>query len=213
MTVHAPGGAPPGGGDHRPAAPVTAGTGLPAVPGAERASRCVVRWLPRVRAVAGAGPMSAFAGEPQPVEVHHRGVWWSGELLGWRFEADGRCVARVRCVVDGLRHSAWLDLADLRLPERTTRVSATAIPGLFPHRPAVPRHAAVEPRRGRHRPPDDDTQPHLLIEAFGARPSPAGLALPAPGRRRTPGIPRTGSARSDDRGAARSEPVIHPSGC
>src|SRR5947209_12688047 len=148
MTVHAPGGAPPGGGDHRPAAPVTAGTGLPAVPGAERASRCVVRWLPRVRAVAGAGPMSAFAGEPQPVEVHHRGAWWSGDLLGWRFEADGRCVARVRCVVDGLRHSAWVELSDLRLPERIRRVRTPELPALAFDPGLLPRHApAVERAR------------------------------------------------------------------
>ena len=60
--------------------------------------------------------VSLFAGDPQPVEIHHRGIWFSGELLGWTTR-DGRVLARVRCVVDGLRHSTWKDLAELRLPD------------------------------------------------------------------------------------------------
>ena len=60
--------------------------------------------------------VSLFAGDPQPVEIHHRGIWFSGELLGWTIE-EGRALARVRCVVDGLRHSTWKDLAELRLPD------------------------------------------------------------------------------------------------
>jgi hypothetical protein len=125
------------------------------------------------------GAMSAFAGEAQPVEVHHRGVWWAGELLGWRFESDGRCVARVRCVVDGLRHSAWMELADLRLPERATRMTASGIPGLRPGRPPLPSRRPAVPQHGRHRPDDDDTQPHLLLTgAFAGRPTPGGLRLP-----------------------------------
>lgn len=62
---------------------------------------------------------SVFAGDPQPVDVHHRGIWYPGEMLGWRFDESGRCLARVRCVVDGLRHSTWKQLAELRLPEPT----------------------------------------------------------------------------------------------
>ena len=54
--------------------------------------------------------------QPQPVEIHHRGIWYSGELIGWRHESDGRVAARVRCCVHGLRHSTWKVLADLRLP-------------------------------------------------------------------------------------------------
>ncbi|RBY91839.1 hypothetical protein DQ244_11225 [Blastococcus sp. TBT05-19] len=60
---------------------------------------------------------SAFVGDPQPVEIHHLGIWYSGELLGWRHTSDGRVSARVRCTVDGLRHSTWKDLSELRLPD------------------------------------------------------------------------------------------------
>ena len=129
--------------------------------------------------MAGVDGISAFAGEPQPVEVHHRGAWWSGDLLGWRFEADGRCVARVRCVVDGLRHSAWVELSDLRLPERIRRVRTPELPAVGFDPALLPRHApAVE--RARHRPTDDETQPHLLLAgACPGRPSPGGLPLPA----------------------------------
>jgi hypothetical protein len=135
--------------------------------------------------MAGVEGMHAFTGEPQPVEVHHRGVWWSGQLVGWRFEPDGRCVARVRCVVDGLRHSAWVDLSDVRLPERVTRIGTSGIPGLLPVRPSPPRHAAPDPApRGRHRREDDDTLPHVLLGGSRARPAPGGLRLPASRHRR-----------------------------
>ena len=91
---------------------------------------------PRVAIVTGAGSVSMFA-EPQPVEAHHRGTWYSGELLGWRFEEAGRCLVRVRCVVDGLRRSAWVDLADVRLPERAARPASPAAPPASPP-PASP---------------------------------------------------------------------------
>ena len=106
---------------------------------------------------------SAFAGEPQPVEVYHRGIWYLGELLGWRHESDGRCLARVRCVVDGLRHSAWKDLADLRLPEPVTAEPKpeAETDATRPHvlladlrtRPRPPAHAVVPPPRGTASPP------------------------------------------------------------
>ena len=108
---------------------------------------------------------SAFAGEPQPVEVYHRGIWYLGELLGWRHEGDGRCLARVRCVVDGLRHSAWKDLADLRLPE-----------------PIAP-----EPERD-HEPQSDATRPHVFLADLRTRPRPPAHAL-APPPRGTPPAP------------------------
>lgn len=102
---------------------------------------------------------SAFAGEPQPVEVYHRGIWYLGELLGWRHESDGRCLARVRCVVDGLRHSAWKDLADLRLPEPITAEPAS------------------EPGRD-----TDETRPHVLLADLRTRPRPPAHALVPPPR-------------------------------
>jgi hypothetical protein len=109
--------------------------------------------------VAGQEATSAFAGEPQPVEVYHRGIWYSGVLLGWRHENDGRCLARVRCVVDGLRHSAWKDLADLRLPEPIG---------------AEPEHDDV--------PESDDTRPHVLLADLRTRPRPPAHALVPPPR-------------------------------
>ncbi len=102
---------------------------------------------------------SAFAGDPQPVEVYHRGIWYLGELLGWRHEGDGRCLARVRCVVDGLRHSAWKDLADLRLPEP---IAAEARPD--------PGHDT------------DETRPHVLLADLRTRPRPPAHAVVPPPR-------------------------------
>jgi hypothetical protein len=107
--------------------------------------------------VGGDEATSAFAGEPQPVEVYHRGIWYLGELLGWRHENDGRCLARVRCVVDGLRHSAWKDLADLRLPE--------------------PIAAEPEPE-----PDTDETRPHVFLADLRTRPRPPAHAVVPPPR-------------------------------
>jgi hypothetical protein len=100
-----------------------------------------------------------FAGQPQPVEIHHRGIWYSGELIGWRHESDGRVAARVRCRVDGLRHSAWMDLADLRLPD------AKRPPHKEPF-PAVVRRSGLS--SSVHE--DEATRPHLLA---GLRTRPA----------------------------------------
>ncbi len=130
--------------------------------------------------MAGQEATSAFAGEPQPVEVYHRGIWYLGELLGWRHESDGRCLARVRCVVDGLRHSAWKDLADLRLPEPF----------------------AVEPGPGV--PETDDTRPHVLLADLRTRPRPPAHAVVPPPRWTSPAGTTvdpgtgTGSAESGD---------------
>jgi len=127
------------------------------------------------------GATSAFAGEPQPVEIHHRGIWYSGELLGWRHEADGRVVARVRCVVDRLRHSTWKDLAELRLPD----------PARPPHKEPFP---APAPRQRATGPDEDDaTQPHVLLAGMRGRPAKPAHAVtppaprPAPSRR--PALP------------------------
>jgi hypothetical protein len=115
---------------------------------------------------------SEFAGEPQPVEIYHRGIWYTGELLGWRHDSDGRCLARVRCVVDGLRHKAWKDLSDLRLPE--------------PPRPVLPRPESVRihSRRTDVAPwrSDDETRPHVLLADQSLRPRPPAHALTPPPR-------------------------------
>ena len=113
-----------------------------------------------------------FAGQPQPVEIHHRGIWYSGELIGWRHESNGRVAARVRCRVDGLRHSAWMDLAHLRLPD----------PQRPPHKEPFP---AVAPRAADPWATDDEddaTRPHALLAAMRTRPGKPTHAVrpPAP---------------------------------
>jgi hypothetical protein len=119
--------------------------------------------------VAEDGEVRTFTGQPQPVEIHHRGIWYSGELLGWKHDSEGWVVARVRCVVDRLRHSAWKDLADLRLPD----------PANPPRRePArVPAQATVATA------PDeaDATRPHVLLAGLRTRPrSPEHVRTPPP---------------------------------
>ena len=113
---------------------------------------------------------SMFAGQPQPVEIHHRGIWYSGELIGWRHESNGRVAARVRCRVDGLRHSAWMDLADLRLPD----------PKCPPHKepfPAVVRRAAAPCAADDE---EDATRPHALLGAMHTRPTKPAHAVQPP---------------------------------
>jgi hypothetical protein len=119
---------------------------------------------------------SAFAGDPQPVEVFHRGIWYSGELLGWRHDPDGGCRARVRCVVNGLRQSAWMDLGDLRLPRPVVAEDGPAPAAAGQHsRPPIPPAAL-----GRHDAADDETQPHLLLPNRRTRARPAAVTLPPP---------------------------------
>ncbi|CCG04864.1 hypothetical protein [Blastococcus saxobsidens] len=118
-----------------------------------------------------AGDMAAgrFVGNPQPVEIHHRGIWYSGELLGWRHTPDGRVAARVRCTVDGLRHSTWKDLAELRLPDPAHPPRREP----FPAPPARPLPAAAEHE-------DDRTRPHSLLAALTTRPRPPAHAVAPP---------------------------------
>ena len=135
--------------------------------------------------MSGVEATSAFAGDPQPVEVFHRGVWYSGELLGWRHDEQGRCRARVRCRVDGLRHSAWVDLADLRLPGTAATDDEPAPVAVTRSRPPVPppaalRPAAVECQTVGSPALDDETQPHVLLPVRRSRPKPVTAILPPP---------------------------------
>ncbi|SOC48830.1 hypothetical protein SAMN05660748_1541 [Blastococcus aggregatus] len=110
-----------------------------------------------------------FAGDPQPVEIHHRGLWFAGSLLGWT-HVEGRVLARVRCVVDGLRHSTWKDLDELRLPD----------PAHPPRRESFP--AAASPSGADDR-DDDATRPHALLAGQHARPQkPRYARTPPPAR-------------------------------
>jgi hypothetical protein len=142
-------------------------------------------------------------GQPQPVEIHHRGIWYSGELIGWRHESDGRVAARVRCRVDGLRHSTWKDLADLRLPDPQHPPRAERFPA-FVRRP-VPLLRQDE---------DDATRPHALLAAMRsnrpAKPNHAVVPPPVPAvpaARRAlpppdyPGVERRQQTRPDRRSA------------
>ena len=115
--------------------------------------------------------MFAFTGPPQPVEVQHRGTWYRGELLGWRNEPDGRCVARVRCVVGKLRHSAWVGLADLRLPQPGAVAAPNPPIDLGRTRPAPPPPRPLL---------DDDTRPHEFLPRRTSRPRPRPVAAPLP---------------------------------
>ena len=116
--------------------------------------------------------MTALAGEPLPVEVVHDAVWYPGVLLGWRHEADGSCSARVRFVVGGLKRSAWLPLADLRLAEPTPADPAPAEPTAAAQVEPAPAPPVAEPR----------TRPDLLLpDRDWSRPLPSA-ALPHPRR-------------------------------
>ena len=112
-----------------------------------------------------------FAGRPQPVEIHHRGIWYSGELIGWRHESDGRVSARVRCRVDGLRHSAWMDLSDLRLPDPKRPPRREPFPAVVRRR--APQAVSEE---------DDATRPHVLPVAQRTRPVKPAHAVHPPAR-------------------------------
>ena len=111
-----------------------------------------------------------FAGQPQPVEIHHRGIWYSGELIGWRHESNGRVAARVRCRVDGLRHSTWKDLADLRLPDPKHPPRSEPFPAVV--RRPVPAFAPDDE--------DDATRPHVLLAAMRGRPTKPAHAMTPP---------------------------------
>jgi hypothetical protein len=132
-----------------------------------------------------------FAGQPQPVEIHHRGIWYSGELIGWRHESNGRVAARVRCRVDGLRHSAWMDLADLRLPD----------PKRPPHKepfPAVVRRPSVAGTADAWAPGEehDATRPHALLAGLGTRPAKPAHAAEPPARPAAEPVEPPGPVRS-----------------
>jgi hypothetical protein len=137
--------------------------------------------------VTGDGATSVFTGRPQPVEIHHRGIWYSGELLGWRHE-DGRVLARVRCTVDKLRHSAWKDLAELRLPDPAHPPRAEARAAAL--RRPVPAGRPASPDE------DDETRPHALLAALSSRPARPVHAVTPPAPRRDPvGPSRTAPAQ------------------
>jgi hypothetical protein len=138
--------------------------------------------------------MHSFAGRPQPVEIHHAGIWYSGELLAWRHEDDGRLTARVRCRVDNLRHTFWKSFDELRLPD--------------PKHP--PRKEALAAALGRPAPADpsevdERTRPHVLRAEPGARPVKPVHAVTPPAPRPSPVSPsRVGAPKR------RIDPALAP---
>jgi hypothetical protein len=60
---------------------------------------------------------AVFTNAPQDVEVYRSSGWQPGSMLGWRHEADGSCRAWVRLAARGADDTAWIDLADVRLPQ------------------------------------------------------------------------------------------------
>jgi hypothetical protein len=120
---------------------------------------------------------SSFLGDPQPVEVFHAGRWFPGDLLGWRFDETGSCRVRVRCVVGGLRHTAWTDLAHLRLPSP----AVVPVPSVEVARPApaVPAPRTAPEAAAVARPTaDGDTGRHPLLPVADRHPP----AAPRPRR-------------------------------
>ncbi|MCW2683145.1 MAG: uncharacterized protein JWP33_1058 [Blastococcus sp.] len=131
---------------------------------------------------------AVFTSRPQAVEVYQAGAWWSGELLGWRHDAEGSCQVWVRVVLGGVEESAWTDLASLRLPERHLSV-APSPRSPAPYAPqtqamSVSRHPAG--RRVVATDGDSSTTASLpMVRDFTVVPNGAPAA-PAGGRRRAP---------------------------
>ena len=134
---------------------------------------------------------AVFTNQPQSVEVYQAGAWWSGELLGWRHDADGSCQVWVRVVLGGVEESAWTDLASLRLPERHLSVAAgSPSPGAYSpptQAMSVSRHPA-----GR-RAPSVDSDPSAtaslpLVRDLSVVPDRPAVAASG-GRRRAPDAP------------------------
>jgi hypothetical protein len=173
---------------------------------------------------------AVFTSQPQAVEVYQAGAWWSGELLGWRHDADGSCQVWVRVVLGGIEESAWTDLASLRLPERHLSM-APASPARSPYAPAtqemsVSRHPAG--RRAAATDGDPSTTASLpLVRDFtvvpngapaasagGRRRAPEEVATPSGGRRRAPeaapAVPASGGRRRAPETTAASAVAAHP---
>ncbi|MCW2579158.1 MAG: uncharacterized protein JWR82_759 [Blastococcus sp.] len=176
---------------------------------------------------------AVFTSQPQAVEVFQAGAWWSGELLGWRHDADGSCQVWVRVVLGGIEESAWTDLASLRLPERHLSV-APAAPAPAPYAPptqamSISRHPAG--RRAASTNGESSTTASLpmvrdftvvpngapVVRAGGRRRAPDEIATPSGGRRRAPeaapAVPASGGRRRAPETVAASAapaPVLAP---
>ena len=166
---------------------------------------------------------AVFTTRPQAVEVYQAGAWWSGELLGWRHDADGSCQVWVRVVLGGIEESAWTDLASLRLPERHLSVAppsaasspyapATQEMSLSRH-PAGRRVAATSgvpsATAGLSMVRDFSVVPNgsPAVRTGGRRRAPDETAAPSGGRRRAPEVVAPGSVPGGRRRAPEAAPA------
>ena len=124
-------------------------------------------------AAPGVGKTYAMLGE-----AHRRRSRGADVVVGLA-ETHGRAVARVRCVVDKLRHSAWKELADLRLHDPANPPRREVAPPARRPAGAVPVTAPDE---------DDATRPHVLLAGMRTRPSKPAHATTPP-RPRVPAPP------------------------
>lgn len=157
---------------------------------------------------------AVFTSQPQAVEVHRAGVWWAGELLGWRHDASGSCQVWVRVALGGVEETLWTDLTSLRLPERrlgaATERAVRGANGPGTQEMSVARHPSG--RRGRvagadrSAPPGPSMIPDLSVvpdlpASGGRRTSDQTAEFASVGRRRAPETveaPATGGRRTAD---------------
>ncbi|WP_336032922.1 polyphosphate kinase 2 [Geodermatophilus sp. FMUSA9-8] len=119
------------------------------------------------------GDRVASLGEVQPAELHLDGAWRAAEVLGWRFDDDGRCRARVRVDWAGTPRVVWAPLELLRLPEAAPPSAVRSAPADV----AAPAPADVVVPLPR------DAVPPPALPA----PHRAAAALPRPRRQPDPG--------------------------
>ena len=125
-----------------------------------------------------------FAGQPQPVEIHHRGIWYSGELIGWRHETTAgwppACAA------------ASTACATRR--GRTSRTCGCPTPSTR-RAPSSSRPWSAVRYRCPQEDQDDATRPHALLAALRQPTGQADARDDAPAGRRLPGSAANRPAR------------------
>ena len=149
---------------------------------------------------------AVFTSKPQAVEVYQAGAWWSGELLGWRHDADGSCQVWVRVVLGGVEETAWTDLETLRLPERHLAMAPEPASAESAERElSVARHPSS---RREHRADADASATASLPVVRDLSVVSDATVAPSGGRRRAPEVPA--AASTGGRRRAPEEPAALP---
>ncbi|RBY88183.1 hypothetical protein DQ244_16720 [Blastococcus sp. TBT05-19] len=156
---------------------------------------------------------AVFTNQSQAVEVYRSGVWWPGELLGWRHDEDGACQVWVRVTVQGTEETGWTELSALRLPEAPAPAAVEPLRTAYdvPARRTAPRRRAADAETTASLPLARD---HVTSEATpprsgGRRRAPedadvqrapaSSVPVPVPGRHRAPSVdPDAGRHRDAD---------------